>query len=133
TTGGNALWAVAATVEGPYGADDLGTGITEEGTRRVRIHGANARSIEQVSDYLRLLWLTPAMDGLFTGPAGDRRRFLDRLVTTLVPRHSATASSYQSAPRQRNKLLEDNADPLWLNALESEMAAHAAALHFARA
>jgi len=35
--------------------------------------------------------------------------------------------------RQRNRLLEDNADPLWLNALEAEMAAHAAALHFARA
>ena len=86
-----------------------------------------------MSDYLRLLWLTPSMDGLFTGPAGDRRRFLDRLVTTLVPSHSGTAGAYESAMRQRNKLLEDNADPLWLNALEAEMAAHAAALHFARA
>jgi DNA replication and repair protein RecF len=73
------------------------------------------------------------MDGLFTGPAGDRRRFLDRLVTTLVPSHSATASDYEQAMRQRHRLLEDNADRLWLTALEAEMAAHAAALHFARA
>jgi DNA replication and repair protein RecF len=35
--------------------------------------------------------------------------------------------------RQRNRLLEDDADPRWLTALEAEMAAHAAALHFARA
>ena len=126
-------WAVAATIETPDGPADIGTGAATDGGRRVRINGANARAIEEMSDYLRLLWLTPSMDGLFTGPAGDRRRFLDRLVTTLVPSHSSTASSYESAMRQRNKLLEENADPLWLNALEAEMAAHAAALHFARA
>ncbi|HZY68226.1 MAG TPA: DNA replication/repair protein RecF [Devosia sp.] len=126
-------WAVAATIETPDGPADIGTGAAPDGGRRVRINGANAKSVEEMSDYLRLLWLTPSMDGLFTGPAGDRRRFLDRLVTTLVPSHSATASSYESAMRQRNKLLDDSADPRWLGALESEMAAHAAALHFARA
>ena len=78
-----------------------------------------------MSDYLRLLWLTPAMDGLFTGPAGDRRRFLDRLVTTLIPGHSASVADYEKAMRQRNRLLEDDADPLWLTALEAQMAAHA--------
>ena len=89
-------------------------------------------AVEEMSDYLRLLWLTPSMDGLFTGPASDRRRFLDRLVTTLIPSHSAAVADYEKAMRQRNRLLEDNADPRWLNALEAEMAAHAAALHFAR-
>jgi len=126
-------WAVAATIEAPEGPVDIGTGATDDGGRRVRINGANARTIEEMSDYLRLLWLTPAMDGLFTGPASERRRFLDRLVTTLIPSHSAAVSDYEKAMRQRNRLLEDNADPLWLNALEAEMAAHAAALHFARA
>jgi DNA replication and repair protein RecF len=126
-------WAVAATIETPDGPVDIGTGATDDGGRRVRINGANARTVEEMSDYLRLLWLTPSMDGLFTGAASDRRRFLDRLVTTLIPSHSATASDYEKAMRQRNRLLEENADPLWLTALESEMAAHAAAVHFARA
>ncbi|HVY51162.1 MAG TPA: DNA replication/repair protein RecF [Devosia sp.] len=126
-------WAVAATVETPEGPVDLGTGAAEDGGRRVRINGANARSVEEMSDYLRLLWLTPAMDGLFTGPASERRRFLDRLVTTLVPSHSSAVADYEKATRQRNRLLEENADPRWLDALESEMAAHAAAVHFARA
>ncbi len=126
-------WAVAATIDTPEGPVDIGTGATPEGGRRVRINGANARTIEQMSDYVRLLWLTPAMDGLFTGPAGDRRRFLDRLVTTLVPSHSATVASFDSAMRQRNRLLEAGGEARWLDALETEMAAHAAALHFARA
>ncbi len=126
-------WAVAATVETPDGPADIGTGLGDDGGRRVRINGANARAVEAMSDYLRVLWLTPAMDGLFTGPAADRRRFLDRLVTTLVPSHSAAVADYDRLTRQRNRLLEENGDPLWLDALEAEMAAHAAAMHFARA
>ena len=126
-------WAVAVTVETPAGPADIGTGMTAADTaRKVRINGATARTVEEMSDYLRILWLTPAMDGLFTGPASDRRRFLDRLVTTLVPGHSATVADYDKAMRQRNRLLEDNGDPLWLAAVEAQMAEHAAAVHFAR-
>jgi DNA replication and repair protein RecF len=73
------------------------------------------------------------MDGLFTGPASDRRRFLDRLVTTLIPGHSATVSDYDKAMRQRNRLLDEDADRRWLDALEAQMASLAAAVHFARA
>jgi DNA replication and repair protein RecF len=123
---------VAATVEAPEGPADIGTGLDAEGTRRVRINGANARAIEDLSAYVRVLWLTPAMDGLFTGPASERRRFLDRLVTTLVPSHSTAVNDYEKAMRQRNRLLEDDADPLWIGAVEAEMAAQAAAVHFAR-
>jgi DNA replication and repair protein RecF len=126
-------WAVAATIETPDGPADVGTGAGPgESGRRVRINGATARTVEEMSDYLRVLWLTPAMDGLFTGPASDRRRFLDRLVTTLIPGHSASVATYETALRQRNKLLADDADPRWLTALEAELAIHAAAVHFAR-
>src|SRR5215470_18185923 len=38
-------WAVAATIETPDGPVDLGTGAGEDGGRRVRINGANARSV----------------------------------------------------------------------------------------
>ena len=130
---GDTGWAVATTVEGPEGPVDIGTGMSPgESGRRVRINGANARTIEEMSAYVRILWLTPAMDGLFTGPAGDRRRFLDTLVTTLVPGHTATVSTFDTAMRQRNRLLGENPDPLWLDAIEAQMAEAAAALHFAR-
>jgi DNA replication and repair protein RecF len=131
--GSDGGWAVAATVETPGGPAAMGTGFSPgEAARKVRINGAPARRVEEMSEYLRLLWLTPAMDGLFSGPAGDRRRFLDRLVTTLVPGHSTTVADYERAMRQRNRLLEENADPIWIGALEMQMAEQAAALHFAR-
>jgi DNA replication and repair protein RecF len=131
--GSDGAWAVAVTVETPDGPADIGTGLaTGDSTRKVRINGATARRVEEMSDYLRLLWLTPSMDGLFTGPAGDRRRFLDRLVTTLVPGHASSVADFDKAMRQRNRLLEENGDPLWLDAIERQMAEYAAALHFAR-
>lgn len=73
-TGG---WAVAASIETQYGTVDLGTGLEPEATagRRVKINGAPAKSVDQLGEYARILWLTPAQDGLFTGPAADRRRF----------------------------------------------------------
>ncbi|HTN63064.1 MAG TPA: DNA replication/repair protein RecF [Devosia sp.] len=127
-------WAVAATVETDNGPADIGTGAgPDDAGRRVRINGANARSVEAMSDYLRVLWLTPSMDGLFSGPASERRRFLDRLVTTLIPGHSASVSDFEKAMRQRNRLLEDNGEARWLSAIETQMAELAAAIHHARA
>lgn len=131
--GTEAPWAVAATIETDDGPADIGTGGTGgDGARRVRINGANARSVEAMSDYLRVLWLTPAMDGLFAGPASERRRFLDRLVTTLIPGHSAAVGDYEKAMRARNKLLDEDGDPAWLTAIEAQLAESAAAIHLAR-
>jgi DNA replication and repair protein RecF len=130
--GSDLPWAVAATIETDDGPSDIGTGALPDGGRRVRINGANARSIEAMSDYLRVLWLTPAMDGLFSGPAGERRRFLDRLVTTLVPSHSSAVSDYEKAMRQRNKLLEEQGDARWLSAVEAQMAELGASIHLNR-
>ena len=126
-------WAVAATLQTREGPVDIGTGMMpRRTTRRVRINGANAPSVEAMSAYIRLLWLTPSMDGLFTGPAPARRRFLDRLVMTLIPDHARSVSGFEKAMRQRNRLLDENADPAWISAVEVQMAEFAAALHFAR-
>lgn len=131
--GSDTPWAVAATIETEQGPVDLGTGPSEgTAARRVRINGANARGVEQMSDYLRLLWLTPDMDGLFRGGASDRRRFFDRLVMTLIPDHGLAVNRFEQAMRQRNRALEEGADAAWLKAIEAQMAISAAAIHFAR-
>lgn len=132
-SGASAPWAVAATIETPDGPVDIGTGLADGAAgRRVRINGANAPSVDAMADYLRIAWLTPDMDALFRGPASDRRRFFDRLVATLVPGHGASVSNFDSAMRQRNKLLETRADPVWLDAIEAQMAENAGAMYFAR-
>ena len=75
------------------------------------------------------------MDRLFTASAGDRRRFLDRLVLALDPGHAHHASRYEAAMRSRNKLLSDpeGADRSWLDALEAQMAEHGTAIGDSRA
>ena len=102
--------------------------------RQVRINGAPA-SVNSLSEWLSVLWLTPAMDRLFADSAGNRRRFLDRLTLALDPGHASHAARYEAAMRARNKLLAepDAADPAWLAALETGMAEHGAALGEARA
>jgi DNA replication and repair protein RecF len=73
------------------------------------------------------------MDRLFTGSAGERRRFLDRLVLALEPGHAHHATRYDAAMRARNKLLADEAwDESWLASLELAMAEHGAAIGEAR-
>ena len=76
-----------------------------------------------------MLWLTPAMDRLFIESAGGRRRFLDRLVLGFDPGHARVATRYETAMRERARLLKYGPrDPAWLDGLESEMAEAGVAL-----
>ena len=113
---------------------DLATGaLAAAPERRVtRINGAAAQA-SALAERVAVLWLTPAMDRLFIEPAGERRRFLDRLVLALAPGHARHTSRYEAAMRARNRLLTEGApDPGWLDALEAQMAHHGAALDAAR-
>ncbi|WP_222877477.1 DNA replication/repair protein RecF [Terrihabitans soli] len=133
---GDGSWTVFAELDGALGEAAIGTGTDvaeENGGRRCRINGANVSGPGAFADHLRIVWLTPSMDGLFTGPAGDRRRFLDRLVLAVDPEHGARVSAFERALRSRNKLLEEGgADPRWLDAIEHETAELAIAVAAAR-
>ncbi|TIO05865.1 DNA replication/repair protein RecF [Mesorhizobium sp.] len=137
--GGDGGFALHARLDGPDGPVEIGTGITGgdtagEGGRRVRINGAAARSAEDMLEWLRVVWLTPAMDALFTGPAADRRRFLDRLVLAIDPGHGQRALDYEKAMRGRNRLLaEGSRDGAWFDAIETQMAETGVAIAAARA
>ncbi|KRB26221.1 MULTISPECIES: DNA replication/repair protein RecF [Mesorhizobium] len=135
--GGDGGFALHARLDGPDGQVEIGTGISGgegEGGRRVRINGATARSAEDMLEWLRVVWLTPAMDALFTGPAADRRRFLDRLVLAIDPGHGQRALDYEKAMRGRNRLLTDGSrDDRWFEAIEIQMAETGVAIAAARA
>lgn len=114
----------------------LGTAVAPDrpGKRVARVNGV-AAAMTGFSEWVSVLWLTPAMDRLFTDTAGERRRFLDRLVLALEPGHAVHSNRYEAAMRARNKLLADPgaADRDWLTALEAQMAEHGAAIAAARA
>ena len=123
-------------VAGRLGDVDIGTGTLPAAPDRrvVRINGAPT-SANALSEWLSIVWLTPAMDRLLMEAASDRRRFLDRLVLALEPGHAHHTARYEAAMRQRNRLLGEDrtADPEWLGALEMQMAEHGAGIAKARA
>ncbi len=112
---------------------ELADGAT---TRRCRIDGAPASSARAFAEHLRIVWLTPAMDALFTGPASERRRFLDRIVLTVDPDHAARVSALDRALRNRNRILEEgrtgSLDRAWAEAAEREVASLGVAVAAAR-
>lgn len=127
-------WAVAATVETLHGPVEIGTGrLAGEEKRTVRVSGAPAKSQSALAEYVSAVWLTPQMDRIFVeGPSG-RRRFLDRLAFGFDSAHAGRVSAYESAMRQRGRLLREGAgDDVWLGVLESTMAERGVAIAAAR-
>ncbi len=123
-SGDDTLWAVAATVTRGGTEHEIGTGMVGgSASRQVRLNGAAAQSSADLGDIVQLIWLTPAMDRLFIESAGGRRRFLDRLVLGFDAGHARAATRYETAMRERARLLKYGPrDPAWLDGLENEMA-----------
>ncbi|MEE8438541.1 MAG: DNA replication/repair protein RecF [Micropepsaceae bacterium] len=134
---GASLWTVAATLERTDGSWEVGTGLAPlspgaNAKRVTHLNGAPAQSAD-FADLAPMLWLTPAQDRLFLDGAGDRRRFLDRLVFGLDGGHAKRTNRYERAMRERLRLLKEGRfDPVWLDGLEETMAAMGIALTEAR-
>lgn len=133
--GGPGGWAVSARLSD--GEDDRAIGVGalagDENRRVVRIDGAPASGPAALAGAVRLLWLTPAQDRLFLEAAGERRRFLDRMTLAHDPAHARAANDYETAMRQRQRLLDEGCrDDRWLAALETQMAETGVAIAAAR-
>ncbi len=135
---GPGSFAVSLTLESAYGEHRLGTGYEPTASdgrpgRLCRIDALPAPSPAAFAEHLRVVWLTPDLDALFRGPAGDRRRFLDRLVLAVDSEHGARVSALERALRSRNRVLDEApGDMLWLDAIEHEAAEVAVAVAAAR-
>ncbi len=122
------FWAVSAKLHSLSGDFVIGTGLKpstsqkDRSGRVVRVDGETV-SANHLDDYVHISWLTPAMDGLFTGAASDRRRFLDRLISCFDYGYQKRINQFDRAMRQRNKLLELEAvSPVLFDGLELQMA-----------
>ncbi len=131
---GGGRWSMSALVQGRDGPVEVWTGLAAEGERRgLLLDGQAARSSQALADMLGLIWLTPAMDRLFMEGAGERRRFLDRLVLAVDPGHGRRVALYERTLRERSVLLRGGrADPAWLGALERRAAEAGVAIAAAR-
>lgn len=135
--GGDGSFAASITLAEDAGRLGIGLGPLDAEGRRprlARIDGAAVGSALAFSDYLRVVWLTPDLDGLFRGSAGDRRRFLDRLVLAIDPGHATRSNALERALRSRNRILEESpGQAQWLDAIEREVAELGVAVAAARA
>ncbi|HEY2446305.1 MAG TPA: DNA replication/repair protein RecF [Rhizomicrobium sp.] len=132
------LWAIAATVLCDSETYEIGTGLVSSTgggeKRQVHLNGVAAQSSADLGEIVEIVWLTPAMDRLFSDSASGRRRFLDRLVLGFDPAHARRVLRYEHAMRERARLLKFGPrDPAWLDALEKEMAEAGAEIATARA
>lgn len=128
-------WGVTAALATRPDAIKIAVGSVPEYPKRrtVRIDGKNATS-SQLATHVKMMWLTPAQDRLFTGPASDRRKFLDRFSIAHQPDHGMTSLRYEKLRTERNRLLSDGVtDAGWYDALEADMAVHGAKIAQARA
>lgn len=134
-------FSVFANVQLDDDTFSVGTGTAgqtgDEGStaRKLRINGTTARGNDELMELTRVMWLTPSMDGLFTGAASDRRRFVDRMVLAIDPAHGRRATDYEKVMRHRNRLLEgakNSQTNAWLDATEAQLAALGTAIVSAR-
>ena len=148
--GGTGVWGVAATVEAAGAVRDIGTGIVPDEAggsgggragpgravplrRLFRLDGVPVRAGAALLDLFPVLWLTPQMERLWGEPPSGRRRFLDRLVTSLDPAHARTLAAHDRSVQTRNRLLaERRSEHRWLAAAEDSIARHAVAAAAAR-
>jgi DNA replication and repair protein RecF len=73
------------------------------------------------------------MDGLFTGPASERRQFLDRIIAALEPGYRSIVNRFEKAMQNRNRLLSDGiTDDAQLKGFEIAMAESGIAMAAAR-
>jgi DNA replication and repair protein RecF len=134
---GGGGFAVAARVVSGQDDVEIGTGLPadargDSGGRTVRIAGKD-ESAGALAEHVKLVWLIPAMDGLFTGSASERRRFLDRLVLAVDPKMRTPLGRYDRAMRQRNRLFQMREGSRALfEGLEEQMAEAGVAIAAAR-
>ena len=105
----------------------------ESAEKLLFINGKKISDKSNIFDYVRMVWLTPFMDRIFTDASSDRRKFFDGLIGSFNPLYFGMLNDYNNALRQRSKLLKTSVKDLsWLDAIESNLAGLGVAIAVAR-
>lgn len=125
-------WEITAVVRTDTTIHEIRTGADADKARFVDIDGKTARQLD-LAGVVRVIWLTPDMDRLWSGSSDVRRRFLDRMTLSLSPSHAKHVLTYEKALRERGRLLrEQKIDARWYTAIEAHMAQSAVQIQRAR-
>ncbi len=119
-------WAVSSIVNSNNDLNRIATGFIKQLNNAKRIIKINETVLQkqgEVLQYLKIIWLTPQMDGIFLDSPSVRRKLLDRLAYNFYPEHAIEVSKYEHFIRSRIKLLtSEKYDQLWLAQIEKSIA-----------
>jgi DNA replication and repair protein RecF len=73
---------------------------------RTRVDGQDVRRVAEALGVLRAVLFAPEDVAIVRGDPGERRRFLDDLLSQRRPAYAAARAEYERALRQRNQLLK---------------------------
>jgi DNA replication and repair protein RecF len=80
--------------------------INSTRANRARINRSNPVRARDILGICQTVLFAPEDLALVKGDPSSRRRFLDELLVSLIPRHAATRSDYDRVLKQRNALLK---------------------------
>jgi DNA replication and repair protein RecF len=108
--------------------------VRASGANRVQVNRSAVRRKRELRGRVRAVMFIPEDLSIVQGEPGERRRFLDEVVTALWPPEETARRNYEKALRQRNRLLKEHEgeEPPDLEAWDSELSRHGAAVTDAR-
>ncbi len=113
-------WALSANLITNNTCWNIGSGISEDGSKRIIKINEQRESNEMLSQICAVSWLTPQMDGLFLDGPNSRRRFIDRLAIAFDPGHAGRLLRFYKSYRERNRMLANHVkDSIWYNLNET--------------
>ena len=80
--------------------------VNSSRANRARINRSNPVRARDILGICQTVLFAPEDLALVKGDPSSRRRFLDELLVSLIPRHAATRSDYDRVLKQRNALLK---------------------------
>ncbi len=80
-------------------------GIEPGRANRARLNGSPARRAREVVGALRMVLFAPEDLSLVRGDPAERRRYLDDLLVSRLPRYAGVRADYERVLKQRNALL----------------------------
>lgn len=124
-------WVVRSEIESEDDSNRIATAFNTENNlkRLIKINETVIKKHSDVLDFLRIIWLTPQMDGIFISSPSTRRKFIDRLSYNFFPEHARNVSEYEHYNRSRLKIIADrNYDEIWVGGIERKIAEKAIAI-----
>ena len=86
-------------------------------------------NILTLQNFVKLVWITPFMDRLFSENGTERRKFFDNLIINFYPNYSKILLNYNNLLKQRSKILKNTTyDEKWLSLIETEIVKNGVAI-----